>query len=218
MTHFKLVRMGFALGIFLSTSAFTNDEQDGLDLDSFKTYQREYKSTSIGACSTSDIKTYEDYRLITSPTSAQYQYIQNHMTVDSKTGMLYNEDGFLGAALGYSFGEIGTEYYFILDTGIILPIVKVDAKSAAHATNGCSATDNSSVIEFVIDPDIAATYFKSSNGLVSNGNFNNFDAFKGKIVDVQKVSDEKLEAGVVYDTVVEDTLRKTDTMLLEDPR
>ena len=132
-----------------------------------KNYKKEFKSESIGACSTSSIKTYEDYRLITSVGSAQYQYIHNHCVVDDETGFLIDEDGFIGVALAYSFGEIGSRYYFILDTGITIPVVKVDAKASVHATNGCSADSNGSVLEFVIDADRAAAYFGGANGPLS---------------------------------------------------
>lgn len=179
-----------------------------LDLSTLHNYQRQYLSQSIGACSSSSTKTYESYALITHPDSNQYKYIHEHMTIDSQTGLLYNEDGFIGAALGYNFGDIGSEYYFVLDTGVILPIVKVDSKGGA--VNGCSMTSDSSVIEFVIDTDIAMNYFGSTNGYVSNGNFNNCIDLAGSIVDVEKVSDEKLEDGVIYEEHVQDTFFALD--------
>ena len=163
-----------------------------------KNYKKEFKSESIGACSTSSIKTYEDYRLITSVGSAQYQYIHNHCVVDDETGFLIDEDGFIGVALAYSFGEIGSRYYFILDTGITIPVVKVDAKASIHATNGCSADSNGSVLEFVIDADRAAAYFGGANGLASSGNFNNYEYLNGSIADIERVLDEPIETGIIY--------------------
>ena len=67
-----------------------------------------------------------------------------------------------------------------------------------------------SMIEFVIDDEIAYDYFGGTNGLVSNGNFNNYEYFKGKITDVEAVSDERLEEGVTYDTVVTETVKDTE--------
>lgn len=217
---FALAALLFCTGSGFSAGAKTDlevEESSSLDLRSFRNYEREYKSVSIGACSTSSVKTYENYKLITSTTSEQYQFIHNEMTVDSETGFLVTEDGFIGAALGYSFGDIGSKYYFVLDTGIVLPIVKVDAKASVHATNGCSANDNASVIEFVIDPEIAGNYFGSNNGLVCDGNFNNCEDLQGSIVDVEQVLDEKIEAGVVYDISVTDEVSKADTLLLDEP-
>ena len=66
------------------------------------------------------------------------------------------------------------------------------------------------MIEFVIDDEIAYDYFGGTNGLVSNGNFNNYEYFKGKITDVEAVSDERLEEGVTYDTVVTETVKDTE--------
>ena len=75
--------------IWSATSGFTADQ---FSLSKLKNYKKEFKSVSIGACSTSSTKTYEDYRLITSVGSAQYQYIHNHCTVDEETGFLIDED------------------------------------------------------------------------------------------------------------------------------
>ncbi len=184
-----------AVTVFLTSGGFNSDD---FNLYSLKNYHKEYRSESIGACSTSSTKTYEDYRMITDPESRQYKYIHEHMTVDEETGFLYNEDGFIGVALGYQFGEIGSEYYVILDTGIIIPVVKIDAKAAVDASDGCSANLYASVIEFVIDSEKAYEYFGGGNGLASNGNFNNFECLQGNILDFERVLDEKIEDGIIY--------------------
>ncbi len=181
--------------ILTCTSGFTQGE---FSLAKLKNYKKEFKSVSIGACSTSSTKTYEDYRLITSVGSAQYQYIHNHCTVDEKTGFLIDEEGFMGVAMGYAFGEIGSRYYIELDTGITIPVVKVDAKASEHAPNGCSAASDASVIEFVIDADRATAYFGGANGLASSGNFNNYKYLKGSISDIERVTDERIETGIFY--------------------
>lgn len=181
--------------ILTCTSGFTQGE---FSLAKLKNYKKEFKSVSIGACSTSSTKTYEDYRLITSVGSAQYQYIHNHCTVDEKTGFLIDEEGFMGVAMGYAFGEIGSRYYIELDTGITIPVVKVDAKASEHAPNGCSAASDASVIEFVIDTDRATAYFGGANGLASSGNFNNYKYLKGSISDIERVTDERIETGIFY--------------------
>ena len=95
----------------ISLSAF---ESNSFKLSNLKKYQREYLSESVGVCSTSSTKTYEDYRMITATDSKQYKYIHNEMTVDETTGFLYDEDGFIGVAMGYQFGEIGSRYYIVL--------------------------------------------------------------------------------------------------------
>ncbi|MBP3890736.1 MAG: hypothetical protein J6D29_01045 [Solobacterium sp.] len=189
---------------FTLSTGFSEGEFNLADL---KDYTREFKSESIGACSNSSVKTYEDYRMITAVGSKQYQHIQNHMTVDETTGFLYDEDGFIGVALAYSFGEIGSRYYMVLDTGVIIPVVKIDAKAAVDASNGCGANLNNHVIEFVIDSDKAFQYFGGGNGLASNGNFNNYDCLKGNILDIERVLDEKIEEGVIYETFLSDPMK-----------
>ena len=82
-------------------------------------------------CSTSSVKTYMDYRAITLTSSAQYQYIQEHMTI--RDGLLYDEDGYIGVALGSWWGDIGDKWIIELDTGITLKVVKIDEKwSSRH--------------------------------------------------------------------------------------
>ncbi len=189
--------LGSAL-IYISSAGFTSSS---FSLAKLQNYYKEYKSTPIEVASSSSIKTYEDYHGITAVGSAQYQYIHNHMTVDQTTGLLYDEDGFIGVALGYNFGDIGTRYYFELDTGITIPVVKADAKAAVDASDGWTANSNGSVLEFVIDSDIATSYFGGTNGLASSGNFNNYEYLKGNIVGIELVSDEKADDGsVVYET------------------
>ena len=187
----------------------TGYSPEDFSLAKLKNYKKEFKSESIGACSTSDIKTYEDYRMITSVGSAQYQYIHNHCTVDDETGFLIDEDGFIGVALAYNFGAIGSRYYFILDTGITIPVVKVDAKASVHASNGCSADSNGHVLEFVIDSDRAMAYFGGANGLAASGNFNNYECLNGAIADIEKVSDEPIETGIIYTSFIGADLMKS---------
>ena len=195
--------------LILTSSGFSRED---FALSKLKNYKKEFKSVSIGACSTSSTKTYEDYRMITSVGSAQYQYIHNHCKVDEETGFLLDEEGFIGVAMAYNFGPIGSRYYIVLNTGITIPVVKVDAKAAVDAPNGCSAALDASVIEFVIDSDRAIEYFGGANGLASSGNFNNFEYLNGSIADIEKVTDEPIETGVIYtDSIGQDKDKKTET-------
>ena len=162
-------------------------------------YQKAFESQEVGVCSISSVKTYEDYRLITSPSSKQFWYIREHMTVD-ESGFLYDEDGFIGAALGSYYGEIGDRFYFTLDTGIVLPLVKGEEKDDGDTDRtNCYHTIDGSIIEFVIDDEYAADYFGANgNGYVLNGNYNNYSLFSGSVVKVEKVLDEKIEKIVSY--------------------
>ncbi len=138
--------------------------------------------------STSSVKTYMNYKLITSTTSAQYKYIKNYMTVDQTTGLLKDSEGYIGVALGSYFGAIGSKFIVTLDTGTVLKLVKVEAKADSHCVDGFYQKWDGSIIEFVIDTAIAGSYYgKSSNGYVASGNFNNIAEFKGKIKSIQKL-------------------------------
>lgn len=180
--------------IFIFGSGFTSEE---FSIDHFNAYEKEFETEEMDVCFNVSAKTYMPYQAVTNVNSKQYKHIHEKMTIDETTGFLYDEDGFIGAALASNFGEIGSRFYFTLDTGIVLPIVKVDAKSDS-ATNGCAA-HNGHIIEFVIDAKIAGEYFGvGPSGLASYGNFNNDERFEGVIVKIEKVLDTKVEKDVTY--------------------
>lgn len=151
-------------------------------------YENELKTESVAVCSASATKTYMDYRRINDSTSAQAIYIDENMHVDETTGLLYDEDGFIGVALGSYFGEIGTRFYFTLDTGTVLPLVKIEEKSDQHTINGCAHQKDNSVIEMVIDTQVVKEYYKDkSTNVIYTGNFNDDERFNGKIVSIEVV-------------------------------
>ena len=151
-----------------------------------------------------------DYRMVTVVSSSQYQFIHNHLTVDKNTGFLYDEQGFIAVALGSYYGHIGDRFYFTLDSGIVLPLVKAEEKASVDTdVSGCYHLIDSSIIEFVIDEDYAAKYFYSSgNGYVLNGNYNNYDLFEGSISRVEKVLEEENENYVSYHNEIQIPKRK----------
>ena len=175
---------------FVFCTGFTAEDFSIEDLDE---YEKEYVAEEVEACSYSSVKTYMSIKMITSKSSRQYKFIEEHMTIDEETGFAIDEDGFIGVALGSAFGDIGTRYYITLDTGIVIPVVKIEAKSDAHTVNGCYHTNDKSVIEFVIDRTIAEEYFGvGGNGLIKNGNLNNDERLQGHIEKVELVTDEKV--------------------------
>jgi len=200
----KIVLSLFLIIALISASGFTFYEEEGekstFDLDELLDYQKEYETEQLDVCSYNTAKTYMDYRMTTVVDSRQYQFMRNHCTVDKKTGFLYDEEGFIAVALGSFYGEIGDRYYFTLETGIVLPLVKAEEKANVDTDySGCYHTMDGSVIEFVIDSDYARNYFSSySNGLVLDGNYNNYSLFKGSIIKVEKVLDTKREDYVTY--------------------
>ena len=124
-----------------------------------------------------------DYRTITSKTSDQYKFIQANMEV--RNGLLFDQEGYIGVALGTWFGEIGTRWVFELSSGEVLYTVKVEHKDDKHTINGCEHKNDRSVIEFVVDTE-TNMFEIGSNGLILNGNFNNHELFNGTIEKVRK--------------------------------
>lgn len=198
----KLLVCTLAILMMVIFSGFTlfDNNSDDFDINDLYDYQKEYKSEEISLCSANDAKTYMDYRMTTVVSSNQYQFLNYECTVDKKTGFLYDEEGFIAVALGSYFGKIGDRFYFTLDSGIVLPLVKGEEKDDGD-TDGtnCYHTIDGSVIEFVIHDEYAADYFGANgNGYVLNGNYNNYPLFEGSIVKVERVLDEKNDKLVTY--------------------
>ena len=155
-----------------------------LEIENYKVSELSLlKSNEIEPCSTSSVKSYMDYRMITSKTSDQYKFIQENMEV--RNGLLFDQEGYIGVALGTWFGEIGTRWVFELSSGEVLYTVKVEHKDDKHTINGCEHTNDRSVIEFVVDTE-TNMFEIGSNGLILEGNFNNHELFNGTIEKVRK--------------------------------
>ena len=198
----KLFHVLLILIVCISNSGFTffSDEKDSnFNIEDLYDYEKVFAYEEIELCSSNATKSYMDYRATTVVSSRQYQFMHNHCTVD-KTGFLLDEDNFIAVALGSYFGEIGERYYFTLDSGVVLPVVKAEEKADVDTdARGCYHTIDSSVIEFVIDRNQAKEYFgEASNGLVLQGNYNNYPLFSGNLVKVEKVLDEKNKDTVQY--------------------
>lgn len=193
----KLILVLIITGLIFVVGGFSIIKNDGhhFDINDLYDYQKEFESEEIEICSMSDVKTYMDYRMTTVRSSRQYQFLNYECTVDAKTGFLYDKDGFIAVALGSFFGEIGERFYFTLDSGYVLPLVKGEEKADEDTNStGCYHLIDGSVIEFVIDDDKASQFFWSNdNGLPLNGNFNNYHLFKGSIIKVERVLDQKRE-------------------------
>lgn len=193
-----------SLTVIFTGFQFVNEEEISeekvFNIEELYDYQKEYKAIEIEPCATSSIKTYMDYRAITARNSAQYWFIHDQMTIDEQTGFLYDKDGFIGVALGSFYGNIGERYYFTLDSGIVLPLVKCESKADRDTDGtGCYHPADGSMIEFVIDKDCALNYFgRISNGYILNGNYNNYSLFNGDVAKVEKVLDEKNDKYVTY--------------------
>ena len=192
----------FSIMVFTGFTNLSNEDlsKPSFNLEDLYDYQKQYKGEEIENCARTGAKTYMDYRMTTVVNSAQYQFIHNNLTVDTNTGFLYDKDGFIAVALGSYFGKIGDRFYFTLDSGVVLPLVKAEQKADVDTdAMGCQHLYDTSIIEFVIDSDYAGDYFwNNGNGLVLNGNYNNYPLFDGDIEKVEKVLDEKNDKIVTF--------------------
>lgn len=192
----------FSVMVFTGFTNLSNEDlsKPTFNLEDLYDYQKQYKGEEIENCARTGAKTYMDYRMTTVVNSAQYQFIHNNLTVDTNTGFLYDKDGFIAVALGSYFGKIGDRFYFTLDSGVVLPLVKAEQKADVDTdAMGCQHLYDTSIIEFVIDSDYAGEYFwNNGNGLVLNGNYNNYPLFDGDIEKVEKVLDEKNDKIVTF--------------------
>lgn len=137
---------------------------------------------------TSSVKTYMDYRAITDKTSPQYQFIHSDEIMICEDGFLRDSEGYVGVAMGGYFGEVGSRYICRLDNGVEIKVVKVEVKAEQDTIQDFYGKDNYDIIEFVIDTK--AQWMQDNkweNGYIFSGNFNNYEAFNGKIVEIDKV-------------------------------
>lgn len=153
-----------------------------VEIENYKVVeQTTLQSTVIEPCHDSSSKSYMLRSSITSKESEQYKFIEENM--ESKNGLYYDKEGYVGVALGSWFGDIGSRWIFELSSGLKLYTVKIEHKDDKHTLNGCIHKEDKSVIEFVIDEE-TNPYWIGENGYILNGNFNN--EFKGTIVATRK--------------------------------
>lgn len=197
----KIITITFLLIALIASTGFTNKDSDYFDVNSLYDYQKEFETNEVGACAYGDTKSYMDFRAVTDPSSAQYWLIKDEMEVDPLTGFLLDKDGFIGVALGSYYGRIGDRFYFTLESGVVLPVIKVDEKADKDTDpSGCYHVSDGSVIEFVIDASVANEFYGYyPNGLVLQGNFANYSIYDGNIIKVEKVSDKKRSDYVTYE-------------------
>lgn len=129
-------------------------------------------------------KTYGDWSCITMTGSKQWELLHNTSVAVCEDGMLRDDEGYICAALGSYFGEIGSRWIFILENGNQIPVIKCDEKADSHTLDERHTVGiNTDIIEFYID---VATHRVlgnvKGNGFVWWGNFNNCSEYAGTVV------------------------------------
>lgn len=123
-----------------------------------------------------------DYRTITDATSRQYQLIYSDSITVGDDGLLYNGE-YIGVALGSKFGEIGDKFLITLNGGKQFKAIKVDEKDDSHTIDSCHHANDGSVVEFVINVDLAQQSYPLA---ITMGNFDYIDKFNGTVVKIER--------------------------------
>lgn len=191
----KILNICLVLFITLTGCVFADNAEEitettSYNLDRFTNYKKEYKTEEMVVCSAGSFKSYMDYRAITSKSSNQYVYVHSNLAVDTESGLLYDSEGFIAVALGSKYGNIGDRFYITLSSGNILPVVKAEAKADTDTNNGCEQSVDKSVMEFVLDKNVAKEYFSD---IWSTGDLGNNSYFSGSITKIEKVLNEKIK-------------------------
>lgn len=139
---------------------------------------------TIFVTSGDEFKSYMDYRTITDVSSAQYQLIHSDQICVGSDGLLYDNDGYIGVALGSVFGEIGDKFIINTSSGQTIHVIKLDEKSDQDTIDGIYHKSDGSVIEFLVDTDMISASYPESYTM---GNFNYEDKFSGYVTSVTKV-------------------------------
>ena len=151
-------------------------------------YTEPYKYVPVDMMYETSAKTYMDYRSITDHSSSQYNFIHSDKIKICEDGFLRDSEGYIGVAMGYQFGEIGSRYICHLDTGKDIKVIKIEAKAKQDSIKGFCGANNYDIIEFVIDS--RANWMRSNvwgNDMIFSGNFNNYEEMNGVITSIDKV-------------------------------
>lgn len=130
----------------------------------------------------SSFKSYMDYKYITDSSSPQYKLIYGGDIQVCSDGLLRSGE-YIGVALGSKFGVIGNKFTITLDNEKQFKAIKIDEKDDRHTVDGCHHASDGSLIEFVIDTDLAKQTY--SNAILM-GDFNYIDLFNGKVVKIER--------------------------------
>ena len=141
----------------------------------------------LGLCSSSMtwFKSYEPYQAITDKTSPQYQLIHSDQIRVGQDGLLYSTDDYIGVALGNVYGKVGDKFIIKFDNGNETKVIKLDEKATKDTINDCYHKVDGSMIEVLVDTDLAAKTYPLA--IKVWGDFNYSDKFNGAIVGIEKV-------------------------------
>lgn len=122
---------------------------------------------------------------ITDTTSAQYQLINSGKIQICDDGLLRDEHGYVGVAIGsYYADNIGDRFIITFEDGSQAKIIVVDMKADKDTINGANHITDGSMIEFVIDVKLANESYPDA---ITMGDFNWTEEYSGNISKIEKV-------------------------------
>lgn len=148
-----------------------------------KKKEQNYTSYSIGSDGDSSVKTWMDYRAITSVTSDQYKLQKNAITGEQGIRTL---NGRYCIAVGSHYAtKIGTKIDVVLESGTVLECILGDQKADkdTDSTNSYHECDGS-YVEFVVDKESLDLQAKIS------GDMSSISGFEGKVAEIHVYEEE----------------------------
>ena len=122
---------------------------------------------------------------ITDTTSAQYRLINSGEIQICDDGLLRDEYGYVGVAIGsYYADNIGDRFIITFEDGSQVKIIVVDMKAGKDTINGANHITDGSMIEFVIDVGLANESYPDA---ITMGDFNWTEEYSGNISKIEKV-------------------------------
>lgn len=122
---------------------------------------------------------------ITDTTSAQYRLINSGEIQICDDGLLRDEYGYVGVAIGsYYADNIGDRFIITFEDGSQVKIIVVDMKADKDTINGANHITDGSMIEFVIDVELANESYPDA---IIMGDFNWTEEYSGNISKIEKV-------------------------------
>ncbi len=160
-----------------------NEKQKVVERDKVKQASRGERR-SVPNSNTS-MKSYMDYRKITSKTSPQYKFQRSGDVYTDGNGYRRVGDKFIIAVGTYYADKIGTELIIELDSGEEFEAILGDVKANIH-TDGKNQQHkvDGSIVEFLVDSKILEPIVKK----MGNCSFSEFNNFKGNIKSITVIN------------------------------
>lgn len=126
-----------------------------------------------------------DYKCITDKSSAQYKLIYSDEIKVCNDGLLRDDKGYVGVALGsYYADKVGDRFIVTFEDGSKAKFIVLDMKADKDTNGGANHKIDNSMIEFVIDTNMAQQTYPEA---IRDGNFNSTNEYDGNIVKIEKV-------------------------------